>query len=195
MPERTSAETSQDLTLEELLRLKKHEQPDPSFWESFETELKARTVRELVKKPCPRERLSAAISFFLTRLLPASGAGAALLLALFLQSGSGWTSALLLESASPTLDGIQAVSQNEPGATESSFANQGSSMDTAALLAASDFAVDIISSPQADREASYKTDFLPDVLASQNTERASYTEDVISVNLASISPASFILGM
>ena len=45
-----SSRNSQEVSVESLLQLKRYEQPSHEMWESFEADLKRRTLREIVKK-------------------------------------------------------------------------------------------------------------------------------------------------
>jgi hypothetical protein len=44
-----SPQNDKRVTLEDLLKLKRHERPDPAYWERFQRELHEKTLRSLVK--------------------------------------------------------------------------------------------------------------------------------------------------
>lgn len=44
------------VTIEELLKLKKHEQPDDAFWNRFEKDLQRKTLKTLIKQPSFKEK-------------------------------------------------------------------------------------------------------------------------------------------
>lgn len=68
------------VTLEDLLKLKKAEKPDDIFWESFDKQLKEKTLQTLVCKPSLSSRISHISHAVLAHLKPAIPVGALALL-------------------------------------------------------------------------------------------------------------------
>lgn len=199
MQNRTSADRIEGVTLEQLLQVKRCEQPSAEFWDTFESEFKARTVRELVKKPTVRDRVVAALSTAFTRWVPASAVAAIALsagwLALDSRADSSQTGFVASEQVQRAQANAAQGHMSVSASTDRPGASQAGVIDTAALLAASDFTVDVVASPEEQRDAHFQTDFLPDVVAAQDHARMSYAEDVISSGIATLHSASFVLGM
>lgn len=67
---------SEKISVEDLLQLKKHEQPDQAFWDSFERELHEKKLRSLVKAPSASKGALIRLFGKLHPALPLSGAAA-----------------------------------------------------------------------------------------------------------------------
>lgn len=77
-----SPKNDKRVTLEDLLKLKRHERPDPAYWERFERELHEKTLRSLVKtRPASPSSLWALLSRWHPALPLTSAAAFVLLLA------------------------------------------------------------------------------------------------------------------
>lgn len=58
------------VTLQDLLKVKKLEKPDEDFWENFDQELSQRTLKTIVYKDTIRSRLSQCLLFVLKPIFP-----------------------------------------------------------------------------------------------------------------------------
>ncbi|WOO41102.1 hypothetical protein [Rubellicoccus peritrichatus] len=127
---------SEKVTVEDLLQLKKHEQPDKAFWDRFERELHEKTLRSLVKSPSASKGALIRLFGKLHPALPLSGA-AAFTLTFLIANGYLNTTAFIEQEVSP-----QVVVASAP-----EIANETST--TAELK------------PMADYQASYVVSALP----------------------------------
>lgn len=112
------------IQLEDLLRLKKHEQPDDAFWADFEKSLHKKTLQALVKPQPLRVRLLSRVQGMLHPAF-AMPAAAALAVGAFLAPQSLFTTS---EDSTPKADLIAYATDNQPLAdfdmaqTEAQFA-------------------------------------------------------------------------
>lgn len=65
------------ITLEQLLRLKRSERPDPAFWEDFDRELRRRQLASVVARPAWHVRLGRSLIVGVRRAVPIGAAAAA----------------------------------------------------------------------------------------------------------------------
>lgn len=70
------------LTIEDLLKIKRHEKPDAIFWEKFDNQLREKTLEKLVYRPSIITRIS---NLFTVSLRPALSVGALAILTIIAQ--------------------------------------------------------------------------------------------------------------
>ena len=196
----TTPDTS-PVALEDLLKLKRLEQPDAAFWSSFEHDFKKRILKELVKKPSLKEAFAHWLSTSGSRWVPASAVAAA---AFFFANEALITTQ---ESTAPVSFAAPATQSAAPevaqmyiapaAPADQYIASDSVADETVWSDAETDFTVDFIvaSAPAASEERSFSTDFTPDTLDVGYAAPASYAEKVYTSNIATLYPDAFRLGM
>ncbi|MEM7673474.1 MAG: hypothetical protein AAF212_09055 [Verrucomicrobiota bacterium] len=191
---------AESVALEDLLRLKRHERPDPQFWTQFESDFKKRTLQELVAKPRFRDMLG---QWFLrsgSRWIPAGAVAAA---ALYFANGMLIQGPASVQN-SPEINPTHAVAPELASLAFEDISNKSGSeleiipedsIDSSESWteAKADFTVDVIVVEK--RPTDYSTDFSSDTLTLNLAEPASYPEDVFTSNIATLYPSAFRLGM
>jgi hypothetical protein len=76
MPELRPTDRPQ-ISLEQLLKLKRSERPDPTFWEEFDRELHRRQLASVVATPTWRARFARSLLVGVRRAVPVTAAAAA----------------------------------------------------------------------------------------------------------------------
>lgn len=189
---------SNPITLEDLLKLKRHETPDTAFWATFEKNLKKRTLKELVTRPSVRESIKLWFAQSGYR---------------WILSGSAATAAIAISFTSfqvaPTLAENNQAPEQAPTDTQLAAIEDPAQPIAQTDLeispiapssdweeAKADFTVDVIVAANvSDNPQTYSTDLSTDTLAASFAEPVSYAEDVFISNIATLSPNSFRLGM
>ena len=205
MDPQENASESSSVSLEDLLKLKRCEQPDESFWNSFESSFEKRTLKELVKKPSFRATFSHWLAHSGKRWIPASAVAAAAFIFAgqsFLETPSSVTAPAetLAQSEMSSVNVVastETIKAAEPESSMVSVPETSTHPEMDWTSAEAEFAVDIIvpDVEAAQTERAFVTDFTPDQIPSSYVERSIYAENVISSNIATLYPKAFRLGM
>lgn len=110
---RKDTQDTPSISLETLLKLKKHEQPGEEFWEAFDQQLHQRTLQTLISKQSLTGRLRA---FFSVRFHPAMPAALAAFVVMAL-AVPGTVSTIAHQTTPETQEALPQISHQSPADT------------------------------------------------------------------------------
>lgn len=191
------------VTLEDLLKLKRHEKPDDAFWNTFEKDFKKRTLQELVTRPSLRQAFAQWLANSGSRWIPATAVAA---VAVIFTNNTLVTSVATHTAHEPidtalaaSQDAVEAPVTQSPVSELAVIESATSTEDMASVWedAQAEYDVDVIIATSSSENATrtFSTDFTPDTIGGVRAVRASYAEDAFTTHVATLHPSSFRLGM
>lgn len=185
-PDHENSQETQ-ISLEQLLRLKRHEKPGDAFWEKFDRELEKKRLQAMVTRDPWPVRLfhSMLVYFHPTVAVGAASAFALAFLFVFTQSDTS-PGAAISPSGLETQVSSQGFNNREaseiPAATISNLASTTRQPAQISIME-TDFGVDVIApTPQTYRFRAYRTDMAPATFQVSEEKTASYLPDSLSLS-------------
>lgn len=185
----STKDSQHTVKLEELLRFKRAERPDQTFWEQFDQDLHQRMMQTLVKKDPWYVQLFRGLTGKLAQTTAIAAAAAVLALMVIRpalvvpQKQAQFNQAALASSAITTTD--PAALEEQPEATTSTTVKP-------VLLAEADYRIDSLASTDTEGRAGVTKDFGLDHLDVASYDRTAYTADMALSGFTATGVASIV---